>query len=135
MSASAHTLTRLTRRQERAIASLLAHATIKEAAEACGASERSVRRWLTLPAFADALGVARREAFGLAVGRLQAIACEAVDVLYRVMRDSESPPATRVAAARSILEFAREGLELDDLQRRLGEIEAAVAQIRHEASE
>ena len=69
----------LTRRQEAAIAALLAAPTIAAAAEQAKVAERTLRGWLKEPVFQAAYRVARREAFEQSAATLQQLASDAID--------------------------------------------------------
>ena len=109
--------------QSRALAALLAHPTISEAAKACGLHERTVRRYLEDSGFRAAYLEARRAVVSTATARLQATGSEAVECLRDVMKDKAAPASARVSAARTVLELSYRGLELEDLERRLAALE------------
>ncbi|MCC6678183.1 MAG: hypothetical protein IT436_13665 [Phycisphaerales bacterium] len=113
----------LTVQEEKAIIALISESTIKKAAAKAEMGERTLHRWLTDPFFAAAYRQARRINFAQAISVCQMLAPAAMSVLGRVMSDPASPPAARVAAATSILKFARESIELDDLVERLCSLE------------
>lgn len=48
---------------------------------------------------------------------------EAVNTLNRVMTNGQSPPSTRVTAARVILEMAVKAVEMEDLASRVERLE------------
>lgn len=119
--------TTLTTKQMKAVEALLQAETIRHAAEMAGISERTLYRWLKDPRwehFQAEYGDARRQATRHAVGRLQAASSDAVTILRRIMFDESQQGAARVAAARSILEFAFKGSELQDLSERIAALEA-----------
>lgn len=105
---------KLSRKQEQAIAALLACRTIGNAAGKAGIAERTLRTWLKLPAFLVAYRAARRELVEGAVSRMQAATGQAVDTLVAVAKDGPRP-ADRVRAAVAILDHAFRGLELADV--------------------
>lgn len=117
----------LTARQERALLALLTEPTVKRAAEVAGVSEKQTHRWLRQPAFAAAYRAARREAFGHSTALLQKSAPAAVATLARTLTDPTAPHHARVSAATNILRLGREGIELDDLDARLADLERAAA--------
>ena len=119
----AHPVDTLTARQEKAIAALLSEPTVEKAAVKVGVGLRTLHTWLHDPAFADAYRAARREAVGQAIARLQQVSAHAVTVLVNVMTNTSTPPATRVAAAKSVLEMAVKAVELEDLAARLDALE------------
>jgi len=116
--------TKLTSKQERAIAALLAHPTIEGAAEVLGVNAATVHRWLGEPAFEAAYRSARRDAVQQAVTRLQQVSGAAVGVLVQVMADKTNPAGTRVNAAKTVLEFSFRAVELEDLAERIAVLEA-----------
>jgi hypothetical protein len=92
----------LGRKQEDAIAALLTHRNVEEAARAAGIGARTLLRWLKLPEFQNAYRQARREAFGQAVARLQQGTAAAATTLLKIMIDPCAPASVRVRAADSI---------------------------------
>jgi hypothetical protein len=115
----------LTAAQAKALEALVNEPSLSRAAAAAGVNERTLRRWLQLAAFRDALLRARRDAFGQAIGLTQKYAVAAVATLGKVMSDNATPPSSRVSAAGLILKFGREGVELDDLAERVEALERA----------
>lgn len=114
---------KLTPKQERAIAALLAQPTIEAAAETLGINAATVHRWLGDPAFQVAYRTARRDAVQQAVTRLQQVSGAAVAVLVQVMADRSKPAGTRVTAAKTVLEFSFRAVELEDLADRIEALE------------
>ena len=88
---------------EEAIAALLTHKNIDEAAKAAGVSNKTLFRWMQLPEFDRAYRDARRAAFGQATARLQQASSAAVSALLKVLVDPSSPASARVRAADCIL--------------------------------
>jgi len=117
----------MTAKQDKALAALLSEATIAAAAAKVKVGERTIHTWLGEPAFADAYRSARRQAVQHAIARLQQASTDAVNVLCAVMVDTDAPPSTRIAAAKTVLEHAIQGVELDDLAARLDVLETANA--------
>jgi len=114
---------KLTRKQEQAVAALLVYPTLEEAAEAAGISKATLWRWTQRDDFQAIYRAARRRAVSQAIGRLQQASQKAVNALEEVMADSGCPPAARVSAAKTVLEFSIRGLELEDLASRVEAIE------------
>jgi transposase-like protein len=108
---------KLSRNKEKAIAALLSHATIQEAATAVGVNESTLRRWLKEPDFLAEYREARRQVYQHATATLQRATPEAVATLLACLKaDSEN---VRLRAAALILEHAHKGIELEDLEVRL----------------
>jgi hypothetical protein len=110
-------------RQERMIVALLEHPTHEKAAAALGISAVTLWRATKKPEFAEAFRKARREAFSQSVARLQHASNAAVGTLLRVMTDREAPAASRVRAADVILQTALRGMEMEDIEARVSELE------------
>jgi hypothetical protein len=115
----------LSRKQEQAVAALMANPTLEAAAGAMKVNPVTLTRWLRVPAFQDAYRDARREAVTHAVATIQAATSEAVETLRAIMRDGNAPAGSRVAAARTILDTALKAVELEDLAARVEALEAA----------
>lgn len=122
----------LSPRQELAISALLHEPTIARAAAAANVGERTLHKWLTQERFAEAYRRARRSVFEQAVSLTQRYASLAVQTLAKVMTDHSSPWNAKVAAATSMLRFAREAIELEDLAARLEAVERRVAEQKEE---
>ncbi len=117
---------KLSRNQERAISALLVHPTMAKAAAAAGVGEVTLWRWLQIPEFKEQYRLARREAVSQAVGHLQGACSVAVVALTDISQDVNCPASARVSAARTVLELALKGVELEDLAVRVEELELQV---------
>ncbi len=91
-------------KQQGAIAALVSHRTIEDAAKSVGIGKTTIFRWLQEDTFSDAYRKARTQAVKQAIGRIQATCTEAVDVLREIMINREAPFSVRVTVARTILE-------------------------------
>mgnify|MGYP000586680698 CR=1 FL=1 len=120
---------KLSRNQERAIAALLIHPTMLAAAAAAGVGEVTLWRWLQIPEFKEQYRLARREAVSQAVGHLQGACSVAVVALTDISQDVNCPASARVSAARTVLELALKGVELEDLAVRVEELELQVTRV------
>ncbi|HPF44458.1 MAG TPA: hypothetical protein PKV15_07140 [Syntrophomonadaceae bacterium] len=114
------------RKQEIFIAFLLTEPNIREAAKKAGIGETTGFRWLQEPAFQDQYREARRMAVSQAISQIQQASTEAVQTLRTVMADEEAPPASRVSAAKAVLEMSLKAVELDDLGRRVEKLEESI---------
>jgi integrase len=110
-------------RKEAAIIGLLLEPSFEKAAKRAGVSESTLWRWLRLPEFQEAYRSARRESVSQAIGALQRASSEAVEALRKIMKNTKAPATARVNAARSILEFAIKGMEIEDILARLEALE------------
>ena len=111
------------RKQEEAIAALLTARRIEDAARAVGIAPKTLLRWLKLPEFIAAYREARRAAISQSVARLQQSTGAAVSTLLKVMIDPNTPASTRIRAADSVLDHAAKGIELEDIEARVAELE------------
>jgi hypothetical protein len=112
---------KLSRKMEQAIAALLSEPTIAQAAAKVGVTDRALKNWLALPAFAAAFREARMEVLRHTIGRLSALTSKAADALER--NASCGNPAAENGAARLILDNAIGGVELLDIVERVAELE------------
>ena len=118
---------KLGRKQEEAIAALLTHRNIEEAAGAAGIGARTVLRWLKIPEFQAAYRQARRDAFGQAVARLQQATSAAATTLLKTMIEPTTPASVRVRAAEAIFNHAAKAIEIEDIESRVAALEQAAA--------
>ena len=113
------------RKKEEAIAALLSHRNIEEAARAIGVGYKTLLRWLELPEFRDAYRKARREAVQQAVARLQQATGAAGLTILKLMTDPNVPAAVRLRAAECVFDHAIKAIELEDIEVRVAELEHA----------
>ena|SRR5436309_16143376 len=113
------------RKKEEAIAALLSHRNIEEAARAIGVGYKTLLRWLELPEFRDAYRKARREAVQQAVARLQQATGAAGLTILKLMTDPNVPAAVRLRAAECVFDHAIKAIELEDIEVRVAELERA----------
>lgn len=106
---------------------LASGATVDEAALQCEIDPRTVYRRLADESFAAQLGKLRGEIVARAAGRLTAAGMEAVHTLLDLQK-APTPPATRLGAARAILELGLRVREVVDLQQQLDGLETRLAE-------
>jgi hypothetical protein len=116
---------KFTRKMEEAIAALLAQRNIEDAAKAAGIGTQTLLRWLKVPEFDKAYREARRAAFAQSTARLQQATSAAVSTLLKIMVDPNTPPSTRVRAADSVLDHAKQAIEIEDVEFRVAALEQA----------
>lgn len=117
---------KLSRNQEKAIAALLNHSSIPEAAKSIGIGERTLFRWLKLDPFKSAYREARQEVVSQAIARIQAGMARAVTTLKAVMKNEDAPASARVSAAKAMLDMGLKVVEIENLEARIDEIEKVV---------
>lgn len=114
---------KFTHKKHQAIVALLETPTVKEAAQSVGIAEATLHRWLQDSDFLGTYRKAKRGLVDSSITRLQRITGEAVEALRSVMNDFESPPSSRVMAARAVLEMAIKSLDVEDLLTRVEALE------------
>jgi hypothetical protein len=112
------------RKQEEAIAALLTQRNVDEAAKSIGVTQQMLLRWMQIPEFDAAYRKARRAAFSQSTARLQQATSAAVSTLLKMMVDTNAPPSVRVRTADSVLDHAKQAIEIEDVELRV----AALAQ-------
>jgi hypothetical protein len=116
---------KFTRKNEEAIAALLTQRNIEEAAKSIGIGTQTLLRWLKIPEFQEAYRNARRAAVAQSSARLQQATSAAVSTLLKIMVDQSSPPSVRVRAADSVLDHAKQAIEIEDVEVRVAALEQA----------
>src|SRR5450631_452945 len=113
------------RKKEEAIAALLSHRSVEEAARAIQIDPNTLLRWLQVPTFRKAYRKARREVVQQAIARLQQAAGASGTVALKLMTDPNVPAAVRLRAAEFVFDRAVKGVEVDDIEARVAELERA----------
>jgi hypothetical protein len=113
------------RKKEEAIAALLSHRSIEEAAKAVEINPNTLLRWLKMPEFREAYMKARREAVQQAVARQQQATGVAGVTILKLMTDPNVPAAVRLRAAESVFSLAMKGIDQEDIETRLAALEQA----------
>ena len=121
---------KISRKQEDAIAALLSQRNVDEAARVAKVGVRTLYRWLKDPAFDVAYRKARRDSFGQTIARLQQGSPAAATVLLKIVLDNGVQASTRVRAAEIVLDKAAKAIELEDIEARLAELERAAEENR-----
>jgi hypothetical protein len=119
------------RKKEEAIVALLTQRNVEEAARAAGIGTRTLLRWLKVPEFQVAYRAARWDTFSQSIARLQQASGAAVSTMLKVMVDSNTPAASRVRAADRVLNHATKGIEVEDIEVRVSELEQTVSARGH----
>jgi hypothetical protein len=114
------------RKQDLLICALLTEPTVEQAAKKTGIGVTTAFRWLQDPEFQEQYREARRMAVSQAISQLQQASSEAVQTLKAVMADEEAPPASRVSAAKTVLEMSFKAVELEDLAQRIEKLEQSL---------
>ena len=109
--------------REKAIQALLAHSTVRAAAQELQLNERTLYRWLRQPAFLAAYNIAKKELMQSATNRLQKAALNAVEVLVGIANTATATESARVTAAAKVIELAIKTSTLEDIESRISELE------------
>ena len=117
--------TKFSHKMEEAVAAMLTQRNLDEAARAVGISTATLMRWQKLPEFQVAYREARRAAFGQSVARLQQGSSAAATTLLKMLIDPATPASVRVRAAECIMNHATKAIEIEDIEVRVSELEAA----------
>jgi hypothetical protein len=119
--------TQFARKQEEAIAALLTHRSIEEAAKTVGIAPNTLFGWMKVPEFDAAYRAARRAAYGQAISRLQQGTSAAATTLLKTMIDPATPASVKVRAAEAIFNHAAKAIEIEDIAARLAALEQSIA--------
>lgn len=117
----------LSAKQLRAIEALLKEPTTTAAAKAASVGETTIFRWLADPVFSQAYREARNRLLESTLTSLQAASGDAVQTLRDVMGDADANHASKVSAARAVLEFTLKSREVLDVEERLKALEERLA--------
>jgi hypothetical protein len=116
------------RRKNAKMAAALAVAggrTVREAAERADVGVRTVYSWLRQPAFKRKVNELQERMVAAAIGRLSRRMSKAADTLAGLLNSTDE--GTKLRAARSLLEVRLKLKQLDELERRVGELESRAA--------
>ena len=113
------------RKKELAIAALLTHRSVEDAARAVDLNHNTLLKWLKFPDFVKEYRTARREVVTQSVARLQQATGAAGKVMLKLMTDPNVPAVVRLRAAECVFDRAFKGVELEDIEERVSELERA----------
>jgi hypothetical protein len=114
---------KFSRRKELALAALLEHPTLPEAAAACKVHERTLRRWLGTDEFAKQYRVECGRLLEVTINVLRKKSLSAVKTLVAMSDGDIAASAPRLSAARAVIELALRGEEILELEERLFSLE------------
>jgi len=113
------------RKKELAIAALLTHRSVEDAARAVDLNHNTLLNWLKIPAFLKEYRAARREVVHQSVARLQQATGAAGTVMLKLMTDPNVPAAVRLRAAECVFDRAIKGIEIEAIEERVAALEVA----------
>ncbi len=123
---------KLTWKQEKALSALLAHSSLKDAAQAADVAEKTLWRWMQNPTFRQRFREAQAAAFDDAVRELQAASIVAARTLREVAEDKTASASARVAAALGIFAQTYKGREQGDMMQRIERLQAMLEALERE---
>jgi len=113
-------------KQARVIDSLLSQPTTRGAAKTAGVGEATVRRWLKLPEFREALRRGRADRYDEVLSFIVGAGNQAAAQLLVIMADKDSPKTCRVRAAEILLQHGRAGINEQDILTRIESLERII---------
>lgn len=114
------------RKKTQAIAALIESGTIREAAETCKITQRTLLNWLAQPEFLLEYESVQSQLLEAAVNRLRVAGFDASMCLHQTVKDKAAPMTAKVSAAGRILELLLKATEIADLSGRLDRLEASL---------
>ena len=112
-------------KKEAAILALLTSRNVEDAARAAAVPPRTLYRWINEPEFDKAYRRAKRSAFGQALARLQQGSSAAATTMLKIMVDPAVPASTRLRAADCVFTHAKNAIEIEEIEARVGALERA----------
>ena len=103
------------------VLALACGATAEAVARQAQLSARTVKRRLADPAFRKEVQQARTEMVQRAAGTLTAAATESIKTLLALQKENQ-PPATRLGAAKAVLELGMRLREVSELEERMAAV-------------
>jgi transposase-like protein len=125
----------LTAKQLIAAQALAGGSSIVDAAKQAGTNEKTIDRWLKIPAFQAAQKTIKNDIYQKTVNSLINASTSAVEVLKTVALDTATPSSARVTAAKSILDLAHRMHFLDEVEERLKALEERANQVKEKQDE
>ena len=116
----------MTASQNRALAALLTSKSRTEAAKKAGVTTRTLQNYFSDSDFVAAYRAAFSDLLADATKQGQQSLSPALSTLQDILEDETAPPATRISAARAILEFSIKLTEQYDLVQRINALEGRI---------
>ena len=117
---------KLSTRQMRGVTAVLKHGGLTEAAHEAGIPLATLKRWNLQPAFRQAVQDAQDDARRDAARYLSYHCLKAASCLVAALTADDSTWQSKIRAAQCILEQAQKWLELEEIEKRLSELEGKV---------
>lgn len=110
-------------KKEKALAALLSSATREEAAAKAGCTKRTIINYLKDPEFLQRYERAHSDLVTVATQQIQRSLAPAISTLQSIAEDENAGLNARVSAAKGLLEYGIRLAELNDIYRRIEELE------------
>lgn len=110
-------------KKEKALAALLSSATREEAAAKAGCTTRTLINYLKDPEFLQRYERAHSDLVTVATQQIQRSLAPAISTLQSIAEDENAGLNARVSAAKGLLEYGIRLAELNDIYRRIEELE------------
>jgi transposase-like protein len=111
------------RKMYQAIAALLKHSTVEEAARAVGIAPNTLSKWMKVPEFMAAFREAIHMDYSQSMSRLRQATPAAVTTVLKNMVDPKAPHAARQRAAEYVIERTAKAIEAEDVVARVEALE------------
>jgi len=102
------------RKKEQAIAALLTHGSVGEAARDAGVGTQTLYRWLKNQEFKDELRLAKNAVVGQAIAILQQGARVAAEAMLNILIEPGAQASTRLKAADLVLRHAKDAIDKEN---------------------
>ena len=113
------------RKKTQAIAALIECGTIREAADACKITQRTLLYWLAEPEFLEEYESAQSQLLEGVVNQLHTGAFDSTKRLHKIVLDPEAPLTAVVSASRGLLDNLLKAVEIRNLSARLDRLESS----------
>ena len=117
---------KLSLNKQKAIAALISEPSIPKAAKVVGVGEKTLWRWLKDENFKKEYQASRNQIVIQVFAQVQAGLTEAVNTLREVMKNKKAPASSRVSAAKTMLDIGVKSIDVEDLEKRISEIEERI---------
>ena len=108
---------------EKIIEALLKHDTQAAAAKALGITPQTIVNRMKKPSFVAKYHSTQNEILRSVTRKLANASGKSADLLIRTLEDEEAPLVLRLGLAKDILKMSRDYISVDELQRRISQLE------------
>lgn len=108
---------------EQVISALLTSDTQKEASAKAGISDRTLRKYLSNPAFNNEYQRRKRKVLDDATRQIQTCLKTAINALKEIVTNKDSSDGAKISASRALLEYGLRFTDITDIMSRLEALE------------